>query len=140
MTFCGISRRVWPLLRHSTRNSVVSKDVSSISFPKGRKSLVCKRKVLLCTGAVAVFSLYGCGEKKTEAKAGAAGAGGAPVVVATATQQTIPIQLKAIGNVEAIATVAIRAEVGGQLERVYFKEGQDVRKGDPLFQIDPRVY
>jgi multidrug efflux system membrane fusion protein len=61
-----------------------------------------------------------------------------PVVVAAVEKKTMPVQLKAIGNVEAYATVSIKARVGGELVKVNFKEGQDVNKGDLLFVIDPR--
>jgi multidrug efflux system membrane fusion protein len=63
-----------------------------------------------------------------------------PVVVSTAIQKTIPVQLRAIGNVQAYTTVTIKSKVGGELIRVHFTEGQDVRKGDLLFTIDPRPY
>ncbi|HSP35432.1 MAG TPA: efflux RND transporter periplasmic adaptor subunit [Thermoanaerobaculia bacterium] len=62
------------------------------------------------------------------------------VTVATAEQKNIPIQLRAIGTVQPLQTVAIRALVGGQLTRVSFNEGDDVRQGDMLFTIDPRPY
>ena len=63
-----------------------------------------------------------------------------PVTVATAIQKDIPVQIYAIGNVEAYATVQVKAQVGGELVKVYFKEGDFVKKGDPLFLIDPRSY
>lgn len=61
-----------------------------------------------------------------------------PVVVATATQKTIPIQLSATGTVEAYSTVSVKSQVGGQLTGVYFQQGQNVNKGDLLFKIDSR--
>ncbi|MEH2345669.1 MAG: efflux RND transporter periplasmic adaptor subunit [Nostoc sp.] len=61
-----------------------------------------------------------------------------PVVVATATQKTIPIQLSATGTVEAYSTVSVKSQVGGQLTSVYFQQGQNVKKGDLLFKIDSR--
>jgi multidrug efflux system membrane fusion protein len=63
-----------------------------------------------------------------------------PVVTGMADQRNIPLQLKAIGNVEAYNTVTIKPLVGGEVEGVYFREGQDVKKGDLLFKIDPRPY
>ncbi|MBI4848672.1 MAG: efflux RND transporter periplasmic adaptor subunit [Nitrospirae bacterium] len=63
-----------------------------------------------------------------------------PVTVGTVIQKPVPVQLRAIGNVEAYSTVGIKAQVGGTLMRVHFKEGQDVNKGDLLFTIDPRFY
>lgn len=61
-----------------------------------------------------------------------------PVVVATATQKTIPVQLSATGTVEAYSTVSVKSQVGGQLTGVYFQQGQNVKKGDLLFKIDSR--
>jgi len=63
-----------------------------------------------------------------------------PVVVAEAVQKTVPVQVRTIGNVEPYATVSIKARVGGELQQVKFKEGQDVNKGDLLFVIDPRTW
>src|ERR1700730_194381 len=61
-----------------------------------------------------------------------------PVEMAVATQRNVPIQLKSIGNVEALSTVAVRSQIEGTLQRVYFTPGQEVKKGDLLFSIDPR--
>lgn len=63
-----------------------------------------------------------------------------PVTVAKVEQKDVPLQLSAIGNVQAFSTVSIRALVGGQLTRVSFREGDDVRKGQQLFTIDPRPF
>lgn len=63
-----------------------------------------------------------------------------PVSVAAAVKKQVPVHLHVIGNVEALSTVAVKAQVGGVLTKVHFKEGQDVNKGDLLFTIDPRPY
>jgi multidrug efflux system membrane fusion protein len=63
-----------------------------------------------------------------------------PVKTGDVLQQNIPVQVNAIGNVEAYSTVSIKAQVGGEVEGVYFQEGQDVKKNDLLFKIDPRPY
>lgn len=63
-----------------------------------------------------------------------------PVTVGAAVQKTVPMMLSAVGNVQAYSTVEVRARVGGELVAVHFKEGQDVKKGDLLFTIDPRPY
>ncbi len=63
-----------------------------------------------------------------------------PVAVAPVERKTVPLLVQAIGTVEAYAVVSVRAQVGGELMRVHIKEGQDVRKGDLLFTIDPRTY
>src|SRR5712692_2022581 len=71
------------------------------------------------------------------------GAGGGrgevvPVEMANVTQQDVPIQIKAIGNVEALSTIAVRSQVEGTLLRVGFAPGQEVKKGTLLFSIDSR--
>ncbi|MCU0604373.1 MAG: efflux RND transporter periplasmic adaptor subunit [Desulfobacterales bacterium] len=63
-----------------------------------------------------------------------------PVKVAVAEQKAVPVQLQAVGTVEAFATVSIKSRIDGQLVGVHFREGQDVKKGDLLFTIDPRPY
>src|SRR5205807_4441032 len=72
----------------------------------------------------------------------AAGTGGrgevVPVEMATVTQKDVPIQLKAIGNVESLSTIAVRSQVEGTLMRVGFTPGQEVKKGEMLFMVDPR--
>ncbi|MBI4594282.1 MAG: efflux RND transporter periplasmic adaptor subunit [Candidatus Rokubacteria bacterium] len=75
------------------------------------------------------------------------GAGGAqksapppavPVGVATVEQKVVPLQVTAVGNVQAYATVGVKSQVPGQITEVHFKEGQDVKRGSLLFTIDPR--
>jgi multidrug efflux system membrane fusion protein len=63
-----------------------------------------------------------------------------PVKIGDVTRQDVPVQINAIGNVEAYNTVSVKAQVGGEVIDVHFKEGQDVKQGDLLFQIDPRPY
>lgn len=60
-----------------------------------------------------------------------------PVVVITAGQRDVPIFYDALGTVAALNTVAIRAQVNGQIVSVDFRQGQEVRKGDVLARIDP---
>lgn len=63
-----------------------------------------------------------------------------PVTVGNVTQKTVPVQLTAVGNVEAVSTIQVKSQIGGVLQRVHFREGQDVAKGALLFTIDPRTY
>ncbi len=74
---------------------------------------------------------------------GAGGAGGRPPItvgVAKAVSGSVPIDVSALGTVTPIATVNVVPRVGGMLDRVAFREGQMVRKGQLLIQIDPRPY
>lgn len=79
------------------------------------------------------------GKAKDSAKA-PRGTPAVPVTVARVEQQSIPVRLNAIGNVEAYATVAVKARVDGQILEVNFREGQPVKKGEVLFRIDPRPF
>ena len=63
-----------------------------------------------------------------------------PVLVAPAEQKDVPIYLEGLGTVQAFNTVTVKAMVDGPLNSVNFTEGQDVKKGDLLAQIDPRTY
>ena len=63
-----------------------------------------------------------------------------PVTVAIATKRDLPIYLTGLGSVQASFTVGIRSQVDGKLEAVLFTEGQQVKKGDVLARIDPRLY
>jgi multidrug efflux system membrane fusion protein len=63
-----------------------------------------------------------------------------PVTAATVVQRSVPNEISAIGSVTPIQAVAVRSQVGGTLVQVGFEEGEDVRAGQILFQIDPRPY
>ena len=63
-----------------------------------------------------------------------------PVTTSNVVLKTVPLTVRAIGHVEPIATVSIKARIGGELVKVHFREGQDVRAGETLFTIDPRQY
>ena len=84
------------------------------------------------------------GGSQGQGRAGAGGAGGGrsreavPVLVATAVQKSVPVLIRAVGNVEAYTTVSVKSQVTGVLQQAHFKEGQDVKKGQMLFTIDAR--
>ena len=61
-----------------------------------------------------------------------------PVELAPATQRDVPIEIKTIGNVEALSTIAVRSQVEGTLQKIYFTPGQEVKNGTVLFTIDQR--
>src|SRR3954465_15824393 len=102
---------------------------------------------LLMIGAAVASA--GCGSNTSAA--GPAGGGGrrrgrggdggaAPVVTTKVTEKDVPIDLAAIGNVEAYATISIRSQVTGQLQDIAFREGDFVKKGDQLFALDRRPF
>src|SRR5689334_10050102 len=63
-----------------------------------------------------------------------------PVSIAQASEQTVPIELKAFGTVEAYSSVDVKSQVAGPLLSVKFTEGSNVSQGDLLFEIDPRPF
>ena len=90
-------------------------------------------------GLVAVLALvwYFLGSKPNKA-ANRQRAEVVPVELAAATTMDVPVQIKSIGNVESVSAVAVRSQVEGTLQAVHFTPGQEVKKGDLLFTIDPR--
>lgn len=91
--------------------------------------------------AILLLPLVGCSGDQDQARKGGSGKKPAvPVTVAAAAAKTVPVELLAIGTVEPFATVAIKSQIGGELQKVHFAEGQEVRKGNLLFTIDPRPY
>jgi multidrug efflux system membrane fusion protein len=63
-----------------------------------------------------------------------------PVIATTVQQHDVPIMLTGLGTVTALNTATVRSQITGLLISVDFKEGQSVKKGDLLAQIDPRTY
>jgi multidrug efflux system membrane fusion protein len=63
-----------------------------------------------------------------------------PVVMAQVQQKDVPVDIDGIGNVEAYTTISVRAQITGQLNQVFFHEGDFVNKGEHLFTIDPRPF
>lgn len=63
-----------------------------------------------------------------------------PVIVAAVEKKTVPVTIETIGQIQAFATVSVKSRVDGQVMEVYFRDGQLVKKGAPLFTIDPRPF
>ena len=96
--------------------------------------------ILIAVLAAAGLGTYFVSDGRAKEGKGAKGPAAVLVNVAAAQQQTVPVRLSAIGNVEAYQTVSIKARVDGQIVEVKFREGQPVTKGELLFRIDPRPY
>jgi multidrug efflux system membrane fusion protein len=94
---------------------------------------------VLAAGGAAAF-LSKDSKPKDTGKGAGKGPVTVPVLVVAATQQTLPVTVQAIGNVEAFSTVAVKARIDGQILGINFQEGKEVRKGDVLFRIDPRPF
>jgi multidrug efflux system membrane fusion protein len=78
------------------------------------------------------------GAPDAKAKPGAQRGGPVPVIVAHAAEKSMPVEIKAIGNVLPFTKVSVRSRITGELARVHFQEGQEVHQGELLFTIDPR--
>src|SRR5947207_7923104 len=94
--------------------------------------------LLLAVVAVTVFLAFQAsrGSRADTQK----GAPPVPVTAAAVVTKTVPVRIYAIGNVESYTTVALKARVDGQIVSVHFKEGDEVRQGSVLFEIDPRPF
>jgi membrane fusion protein, multidrug efflux system len=81
------------------------------------------------------LALLGCAQKATKA---AAPPSAVPVAIAPVELKTVPLTVKAIGNVQAFQSVAIKSMINAQILDVHFKQGEDVKQGQLLYQLDPR--
>ena len=63
-----------------------------------------------------------------------------PVTPGAVTVKDVPVYVRGLGTVQAFNTVQIKSRVDGNITQVQFTEGQEVKQGDPLFQIDPRPF
>src|SRR5216684_1564867 len=107
--------------------------------PASRRFLIAGA-VVVALGAGGIAAYFSTDSGAKEGRKAGKGSPAVPVTVAPVTQETVPIELRAIGNVEAYSTVALKARVDGQIVEVNFREGAPVKKGDVLFRIDPRPY
>ena len=90
----------------------------------------------------------GCGKGDQGAAAATPGGGkgpaggdrAVPALLAPAVKRDVPIYLEGLGTVTAYKTVNVRAQVDGRLDRVVFREGQPVKKGEVLAEVDPRPF
>lgn len=96
--------------------------------------------IVLAVVLSAVLGYVSLDSRAKEKRSSAKGPGAIPVSVSAVLQQTIPVRLQGIGNVEAFSTVAVKARVDGQIVALDFKEGQEVRRGAVLFRIDARPF
>jgi multidrug efflux system membrane fusion protein len=96
--------------------------------------------VLLVLAGVGYYFFAGTSQVTQRRGRFAGGEGPVPVLAVPAKRADVPIYLDAVGTVRALNTVTVRAQVDGKLLSVNFDEGQDVKKGDVLAQIDPTTY
>jgi len=111
-----------------------------------RKTVIIFLAVIIACGVLFAFSR----SRKTAqadgtSPTGHGGRGGmgqqaVSVAVSEAFRKDMPVYVEGLGSVQAFYTVTLRTRVDGEAQQVYFKEGQDVKQGEMLVQIDPRPY
>ncbi|HEY1475926.1 MAG TPA: efflux RND transporter periplasmic adaptor subunit, partial [Pseudolabrys sp.] len=113
---------------------------------KGNSATSRGRRLVLMVTCLAIFAAGGAGywywgQGSAGAQAARTAARAAvPVTVAIVQRQDVPIYLSGLGTVQASFTVGIHSQVDGKLQEVLFTEGQQVKKGDVLAKIDPRLF
>lgn len=112
----------------------------------------CRTRLALVSPLILSLFVAGCGQQAPQAaeggksgsgaKAGkgARGGGPAPVLAGVSQKKIVPLVIEAIGAVEPIRTTAVRSQVTGILVKIAIQEGQNVKEGDLLFEIDPRPF
>lgn len=107
---------------------------------RARRRIVSIAITLLILGGLGYIGWTTMQQKQTANRAGARPDLPVPVLAATPRIQEVPVYLDGVGSVRALNNVVVRAQVDGKLMAVNFTEGQDVKKGDVLAEIDPVLY
>ena len=102
--------------------------------PGVQKALAVFPRAIVLVALTTIPLLAGCAQKK------AVRSPVVPVLVARAERRPMPIAIAATGTVEPIQSADVGSQVGGTVTRVLFQEGQEVRNGQPLFELDPRPF
>ena len=95
--------------------------------------------LVLVLVAAAALASAGCSDRAGGAPPAAAPAA-VPVGVATVERKMVPLQVVTVGNVQAYTTVGVKSQIAGQITKVHFTEGREVKRGDFLFTLDPRPF
>lgn len=120
------------------KDKVVRMTILRLRKADCRHFLAVAGRILL---VLVLLSGVGCNGRETDKKKSAGSGGTAlPVTVAEAVVKAMPVELTAVGAVEAFATVTVKSQVEGPVTGVHLKEGQCVAAGDRLFSIDPRPF
>ncbi len=97
-----------------------------------------KRSALKLSACAAGFAILAFSVGCSKPQVAAAAPPPAPVLVGVAEKRDVPLEIIQIGTVEQFSQVEVRTHISGELTGVLFKEGDDVRKGQPLFTLDRR--
>jgi multidrug efflux system membrane fusion protein len=113
---------------------------STTSFRAPRRLIFTIVVLILAFGGATIWHLAGRTTMPASQRAQQPTLPPAPVTVTEAARRDFSIYLRGIGSVQAYNTVTVKSRVDGELQQVLFREGQDVRIGDLLVQIDPRPF
>ena len=115
-------------------------EVLAIISRRSRRALGCAAYGLLAAALLtSLLALAGCSSQPAESP-GMQMEFRVPVTVAKAVAKSVPVQVEVIGNVEAYSNVSVRTQIAGEIERAYFTQGEDVKKGQLLFTLDRRPF
>jgi membrane fusion protein, multidrug efflux system len=104
------------------------------------KDCVLSKWLAVSAGLLCISMLSGCSRDSSGKQPVDPRKTALPVTAGTAVQKDVPLQVRVIGSVQPYSTVSIKARVEGELIGVHFKDGQELKKGDLLFTIDPRPF
>ncbi len=121
------------LLSLADRGAEASRQPTALLRPRALSGAA-----LLLVAALLVACSDGASEK-AQAKGPAAGEG-VPVTIDTAVSKSAPVQIRAVGSVQAYASVTLKSQLDGEVSRIHILEGQEVKRGDLLFTLDQRPF
>lgn len=126
---------------------VINEQDPQFSPPRGPKAFIVRNRIMLLVGLITAlllvaFVIYLRHKQSVAAPPRGRNGQDGPVAVsvATAAAGDIRVKIPALGTVTPLATVTVRTQITGTLQKILFAEGQFVHRGDPLAQIDPRPY
>ncbi len=93
--------------------------------------------IILIAAGYGIYYLRGTSSEAEGGRRGGRGEGAVAVLVASARKADVPVNLDAVGTVQALNSVTVRAQIDGKLLKIAFQDGQDVKAGDVLALIDP---
>ncbi len=108
--------------------------------PRARHRIVSWLLALIILGGLGYFGWSWWSQQQTTARNGFRPDMTVPVLAATPERRDVPVYLLGVGSVRALNTVTVRAQVGGRLTAINFKEGEGVKAGDVLAEIDDAIY
>src|SRR5712691_4076697 len=116
--------------------ATITRPTEALAMRKGAVAAVAALAILAAAGLPLVFEP----SNPAAAQTPPAGGPGVPVTAGTVAVADVPVFLNGIGSVQAFNMVTIKSRIDGQIVRIDFTEGQEVKAGAPLVQIDPRPF